>query len=107
MRRCAHGRALLSVATMASLAACAVGPNYSRPTITPPPAYRSVLPADQAATLADLKWVDQYWDPALTALVQAAVTENLDLRLAVLLGRDRFPVRLLNDLSRGASAPIR
>jgi AsmA-like C-terminal region len=31
---------------------------------------------------------------------------NLDLRLAVLLGRDRFPVRLLNDLSRGASAPI-
>jgi hypothetical protein len=31
---------------------------------------------------------------------------NLDLRLAVLLGRDRFPVRLFNDLTRGASAPI-
>ncbi len=31
---------------------------------------------------------------------------NLDLRLAVLLGRDRFPVRLINDLTRGASALI-
>jgi len=73
----------LVVAPLILAAACAVGPNYARPTITPPPAYRTALPADQAATIADLKWVDQYWDPDLTALVETAIAENLDLRLAV------------------------
>jgi hypothetical protein len=31
---------------------------------------------------------------------------NLDLRLAVLLGRDRLPIPILRELTRGASAPI-
>ena len=31
---------------------------------------------------------------------------NLDLKLAVLLGRDRFPIPILSELTRGASAPI-
>jgi len=73
----------VALAALPAFACAAAGPNYSRPTITPPPAYRSVLPPDQAATLADVKWVDQYWDPELTALVEQAIAENLDLRLAV------------------------
>jgi multidrug efflux system outer membrane protein len=78
-------RCVAAAATVVfSTAACAkVGPNYARPTITPPPTYRPDVPVDQASAMADLKWVDQYWEPELAALVQIAITENLDLRLAV------------------------
>jgi multidrug efflux system outer membrane protein len=33
--------------------------------------------------MADLKWVEQYQEPELAALIQAAIAANLDLRLAV------------------------
>jgi multidrug efflux system outer membrane protein len=69
--------------TLSAGGCAAAGPDYTRPTITPPAAHRGALPADQAAALADLKWVDQYWDPELTALVEQAIADNLDLRLAV------------------------
>ncbi|MDH5198577.1 MAG: TolC family protein, partial [Gemmatimonadota bacterium] len=60
-----------------------IGPNYARPTVTPPPAYRGVLTADQATSIAGLKWAELYKEPELSALLQTAVSENLDLRLAV------------------------
>jgi multidrug efflux system outer membrane protein len=42
-----------------------------------------VLAADQAAAIADLNWVDQYREPELASLIQTAILQNLDLRLAV------------------------
>jgi HAE1 family hydrophobic/amphiphilic exporter-1 len=62
---------------------CAVGPEYARPTVTPPPAFRGVLAATDAADVVDFDWVDQYQEPELTSLVRTAVAQNLDLRLAV------------------------
>jgi multidrug efflux system outer membrane protein len=66
-----------------SVAACAVGPDYVRPTVAPPALYRGVLAPEQATVIADLAWVDRYGEPELSALVRAAIDENLDLRLAV------------------------
>jgi multidrug efflux system outer membrane protein len=69
--------------TALSFSACALGPNYARPTITPPPAFRGVLTPGEAADLADLAWIRQYQEPELAGLIQTAIAENLDLRQAV------------------------
>jgi len=48
--------AALLASTVAG-SACTVGPDYKRPTVTPPPAYRGILTTDQAKSIADLPWV--------------------------------------------------
>ena len=66
----------------AVIAGCAVGPNYKRPTVTSPSAYRD----DNAPTnssFADLNWWQVYRDNTLQALVREALTNNYDLRIAV------------------------
>jgi multidrug efflux system outer membrane protein len=68
---------------VALAAGCTLGPNYTRPTVTPPPAYRGIVEAEQARSIADLPWVEQFQDPGLAALIRTAIDENLDLRLAV------------------------
>jgi len=74
----------VAVVLSAAFQACApLGPNYARPTITPPPAYRRVLTPADAASVADVEWVRLYQEPALATLIQTAIAENLDLRLAV------------------------
>ena len=74
--------AALLTSTVA-VSACTVGPNYTRPTVTPPPAYRGVLTTEQAQSIADLPWVQQYKEPELAALIQESIDQNLDLRIAV------------------------
>ena len=78
-----RGRCVTVVLAALTVSACAVGPDYVRPTITPPPLYRGVLAEEQAIALADLAWVDQYGEPELAALVRTAIARNLDLRQAV------------------------
>jgi multidrug efflux system outer membrane protein len=75
-------RAALAL-TIGSLAAgcAAVGPNYERPKMPPPPQYRFVQGA-QAESLADLPWWQVFDDPALQSLVRDAIANNLDLRTA-------------------------
>jgi len=61
---------------------CAVGPNYKRPKVGSPAAFRD----DNAATnnsFADLDWWQVYRDDTLQALVREALTNNYDLRIAV------------------------
>jgi multidrug efflux system outer membrane protein len=76
----------LAVALLASglLAGCAVGPNYHRPAIQTPPAYRD--PGEnaqaQAASFADLPWWQIFQDPQLQDLIRTALKQNYDLRLA-------------------------
>lgn len=73
--------ALLVVPTLAlSLAGCAVGPDYERPAVELPANWR--IEAGQGAALANLRWWQQFQDPVLDALIESALRENLDLRIA-------------------------
>jgi outer membrane protein, multidrug efflux system len=65
---------------------CTVGPNYKRPAVPAPPEYRG-LSSDQAgksdaASFGDQKWVDAFQDEALRDLIQTALKQNYDVRIA-------------------------
>jgi multidrug efflux system outer membrane protein len=67
--------------SMALFAGCAVGPNYERPVINSPAAFRS----DGRATngpFTELAWWQVYQDETLQALIREAFTNNYDLRIA-------------------------
>src|ERR1700687_1698287 len=65
--------------------ACAVGPNYHRPTVQIPDKFRAPepLPAPKAESLADLKWFEVFKDDKLQDLIRTALEQNYDLRTAV------------------------
>lgn len=67
------------------LTGCAVGPNYERPNVPAPVAFRAPepLPSDQAASLADLKWFEVFKDQQLQDLMRISLAQNYDLRDAV------------------------
>lgn len=67
------------------LPGCKVGPNYQRPDIPTPAAYRG--PAEnpqlsQAASFADLPWWEIFKDPQLQDLIRTALKQNYDLQVA-------------------------
>ena len=66
-------------------ASCAaLGSNYERPELAPPPAYRFTAAPDQAQSLADVPWFQVFDDPFLQAIIKEALSGgNLDLRIAV------------------------
>ncbi|HTL54051.1 MAG TPA: efflux transporter outer membrane subunit [Candidatus Limnocylindrales bacterium] len=68
--------------SFALLSGCAVGPNYKRPVIESPAAFRS---ENQLPNLAysDLAWWEVYKDDTLRALIQEAFTNNYDLSIAM------------------------
>jgi multidrug efflux system outer membrane protein len=61
---------------------CAVGPNYQRPNIDSPAAFRADNQSTNAS-YADLAWWEVYRDDTLRALIREAFTNNYDLRIAV------------------------
>jgi multidrug efflux system outer membrane protein len=67
-------------------AGCTLGPNYKRPALPAPAAFRAPepLPPGQAASLADLKWFEVFKDDKLQDLIRIALRQNYDLRDAVL-----------------------
>ena len=61
-----------------------VGPNYSRPIIEPPDAFRGAQTfSTDTTSLADLKWFEVFKDEALQDLIRTALLQNHDLRDAV------------------------
>src|SRR5713101_1620171 len=66
----------------ALLAGCVVGPNYRRPAIQTPNAFRAAAPetANDPASLADLKWFEVFKDEKLQELERQALAQNYDLR---------------------------
>ena len=81
-------RSRLSLSCVVSLSTlftgcAAVGPNYARPQMPAPTEYRFAEQAMQAQSLADTPWWEVFQDPDLQALVREAITNNLDLRVAV------------------------
>jgi outer membrane protein, multidrug efflux system len=68
------------------LAGCKVGPNYARPAVTAPPAFRGPdeKPVSSAAgtSLGDEQWLAVYREPELQQLIREALTNNYDVRIA-------------------------
>ncbi|WP_291995381.1 efflux transporter outer membrane subunit [Candidatus Accumulibacter sp. ACC003] len=74
-------RKSLIAALLALLASgCMVGPDYLRPQVETPPAWR--LSDEAANDLANTAWWQQFDDPVLDDLVSAALRENHDLLIA-------------------------
>jgi len=73
------GAAVLSVG-------CAVGPNYKKPGVSVPTAYRGLTPEEsakaEAASIGDQKWWDIFQDEQLRSLIRTALQQNYDLRIA-------------------------
>ncbi len=78
-----NGRACFLMALLGGvLLGCAVGPNYKRPAVDSPRAFRDDnLPNN--SSVADLAWWQLYQDNVLQALIREALTNNFDLRIAV------------------------
>jgi hypothetical protein len=64
-------------------AACAVGPNYKRPSVPVPPQYPGQEAAvAEARSLADVPWWELFDDPVLKGLIDEALHNGFDARLA-------------------------
>jgi NodT family efflux transporter outer membrane factor (OMF) lipoprotein len=75
-------RVLLLLPFLAGLSSCLLGPNYRRPAQTLPDQFRNA-PADSGqASIADTKWFDLFHDDALRQLVDTALRQNFDVRIA-------------------------
>src|SRR5512136_816701 len=64
----------------AALSACMVGPDYRRPAVDVPAAWR--LGPTEAAEISNIAWWDQFEDPVLSGLVRTALANNKDLKVA-------------------------
>jgi multidrug efflux system outer membrane protein len=62
------------------LAGCVVGPDFMRPKVETPDAWR--VSYKEAADVANTKWWEQFGDPALNQLIETALAENRDVRIA-------------------------
>ncbi|MGO4331567.1 AdeC/AdeK/OprM family multidrug efflux complex outer membrane factor [Cupriavidus sp. M-11] len=83
-----HVICLAAAAALAALSGCSLIPHYDRPAAPVDAAYPqgpAYPPADAAApAAADLGWRDYFADPRLRRLIEAALDNNRDLRVAAL-----------------------
>ncbi len=81
-------RATLSGAILlaAVFASCTAGPNYKRPVVVEPTEYRGASPelpvTADVASFGDQKWWEVFQDEALRGLIQSALEQNYDVRIA-------------------------
>ena len=75
VRNCA-----LALLLAVPLSACMVGPDYRRPEVEVPAAWR--LGATEASRISNIAWWDQFQDPVLSDLVRTALANNKDLEIA-------------------------
>jgi outer membrane protein, multidrug efflux system len=77
---------VLLLVVAAALAGCAVGPDYKRPSVDSPSAYRRAASDTNApsgtASFADLGWWDTFKDPQLSAYLAEALTNSWDIKIA-------------------------
>lgn len=85
---------LVLLVAVAGLVGCAVGPNYKRPTVDVPGAYRGVASDSSAqspvqakgqqaaASLGDERWWEVFQDRELQGLIRTALKNNYDVRIA-------------------------
>ena len=74
------------VVPMILLGGCALGPNYHRPANLVPAGFRAPVAMQQGATsgtlLAATPWWEEFKDPQLQTLIQQALDNNQDLKIA-------------------------
>ena len=66
-----------SLAAVLLLAGCAVGPDFERPEVPTPPAWR--IDYGVASEVANTRWWEQFGDPVLDQLIDDALRDNRDL----------------------------
>jgi outer membrane protein, multidrug efflux system len=83
------------------LVACTVGPDYKRPALDVPPAFRGASEATQGAAFSQSQWWAVLGDPVLQGLIKDALANNYDLRIAanhVLQAREQLEITRANQL---------
>ncbi len=70
----------LSLVALLALNGCLLGPNYERPAVDAPPAFR--FAESDAKDLVNTAWWEQFQDPALNALIATALADNKDVKIA-------------------------
>ena len=79
-----RGPAAATGLLLLGLAGCVVGPNYKRPPVPAPEQfYGQEAAIAEARSLADLTWWDMFQDPVLQELIDEALRNGFDARLAV------------------------
>ena len=77
---------MAAMMSLSLVAGCRVGPNYHRPVVQPPTAFRDLSENSQAqaqaASYADLPWWQVFQDPQLQELIRTTLKQNYDLQLA-------------------------
>jgi outer membrane protein, multidrug efflux system len=87
----------------AGLVGCAVGPNYKRPSVPVPEGfYGSAERVAEARSFADLPWWEVFRDPALQQLIDEALRNGFDARLAAARVEE---ARALYGVARGEQFP--
>ncbi len=77
-----HWKKARAVPAFLLLAGCAIGPDYQRPAVEAPAAFR-VEPAPAGdRSFADLAWWDIYQDAQLKELIRTALADGFDARIA-------------------------
>src|SRR5512133_2977082 len=65
---------------------CTVGPNYKKPKVPVPPAYRGTsteqLAKPELTSFGDQKWWEALQDETLRELIQTALKQNYDVQIA-------------------------
>ena len=82
-----HTRLVLALAAAMVLSACAsVGPKYRKPVVTVPTVYRGSVskepPPAGSPSFGDRKWSEVFQDEQLQRLIQTALQQNFDVRIA-------------------------
>ena len=90
MKTSYHTFPVFVAGTVLFLAGCTIGPNYTRPAVRTPEAYRTAESATNDVTgstvatnsFADLGWWEVYDDPQLKNLIAEALTNSWDVKIA-------------------------
>jgi multidrug efflux system outer membrane protein len=77
-----HARRCAAVVLGLALVGCAVGPTYKRPSVPLPGRFYGDERAAEARSLADVPWWDVFDDPVLKSLIDEALRNGFDARLA-------------------------
>jgi multidrug efflux system outer membrane protein len=94
--------ATLLLVLAGGMAGCVVGPRYQRPPATVPEQFYGLAGPAQAAALADLPWWEVFEDPTLKSLIEEALRNGYQVKLAAarveeararfgIAGADRLP----------------
>lgn len=90
-------RILWPAALILGLSGCLVGPNYKRPQTALPSQFRGAPAGSES--IADAKWFDLFHDDTLNQLVNTALAQNFDVRIAaerVLEARAQYGITRAN-----------